>query len=492
MSSNLNESVPTSTEVLTDTTSQFEVKTAKTLATQYFMNTHTSTEAARRELYRLGIKTSYNDKVMIFSTLHTIKNQMNNAYVQECNGLVLEQKTWKPLVVPPRRLRFNIDTDISNRFLHQGIYHIYKVEDGTCFNMYYYDGRWIISTAKGYDMNHTTWENGTYQDAVSDCLERLGLTWESFTDQLDKSYCYSFGFKHPMFHKFRENLSIPLYKIWFIQSVDLDSSKSSYLWSSDKSPIAIINNQTLLQNPIGNLRELYKSASSSVDDFLNNGNVCYGYILRSVNFELTGYHSDLFIESSLMRAIRKFWYENAIIDQCHKNKWSKEKIVTLYSFLDSENYELFQLLFPQYNATMQQYAEELNSITNNMVLLARESPVTDLKYEHAARLLLQSFKDNVKFNFSNTSDDKLKKIFYEYSCDTSSLEILYEVFNNTIQMENTTQTDILQTNVVLDESPEPNDSPTLNFNQINLSEENNTEYTDETLHIPMNNNQGSE
>ena len=55
----------------------------------------------------------------------------------------------------------------------------------------------------------------------------------------------------------------------------------------------------------------------------NNPNVCYGFILRSVNDSITKTHSDLFIESSLMKYIRKTWYENNTIKQCHENKWNK-------------------------------------------------------------------------------------------------------------------------------------------------------------------------
>ena len=422
----------------------------RTMSTQYFMSLHFDFESARRELYRLGIKTSYNSEVMIFSTMHTARNQMNLAYLQECNGLILEQKTWRPLVVPPRSLRFNIDTDASNRFLHQGLYHIYKAEDGTCFNMYYYGGKWVISTAKGYDMNNAVWENTTYQSAVVDCLSSIGLSWDTFTNQLDKKHCYSFGFKHPSFHKFWESSKTPLYKIWFIQSVDLNISNDTYLWSSDKSPIAIMKTQEVLRNPIGNLRELYKSAKDSINAFLTTGSVCYGYILRSVNFASTGQHSDLFIESDLMRAIRKTWYENSVIDLCHKNKLCKEHIITLSSFLDNNGLELFQLLFPQYYKRMQFFSEVIGKLTDNMISIVREksqcvtsndldekkadNSVTDEKkavdnvmYNKVAEILLQSFKNCCHFNVEDTNDVFLKKAFYGFCCHPSNLDNMYEL-----------------------------------------------------------------
>jgi hypothetical protein len=48
-----------------------------------------------------------------------------------------------------------------------------------------------------------------------------------------------------------------------------------------------------------------------------------------------------------------------------------------------------------------------------------------LKY---AKLTLQSFRDNVKYNLSNKSKLELKKIFYEYICHTDLLELLVEYF----------------------------------------------------------------
>jgi hypothetical protein len=418
------------------------------LATQYFMSTHSNITDACSELYSLGIKTSFNDDLMIFSTQHTSKNNINNTYAQECNGLILEKDTWKPLVVPPRSLRFNIDTDASNKFLHQGLYHIYKAEDGTCFNMYFRNsgevsnndsketGRWVISTARGYDMNNVKWDSKTYQEIIAECLERIGLTWETFTSQLNVNHCYSFGFKHPSFHKFFEGKDTPVYKIWFIQSVNLETDSEKYLWASDKSPIAIINNQEVYAGPVGNLRELYKLASCALDDFIGVGTVCYGFILRSANFEQTEYHSDLFIESILMRTIRKFWYENTIISKCHKNNWTKEKTITLYAFLDTSNYELFRLLFKQYTNEMDQYAVMLNDITNLMVRLVKEPSVLEIedqkgemteqtrKYLETSKNLLQSFKDNIRYNINNKSADQLKKAFYEFNCHPNSLEFL--------------------------------------------------------------------
>jgi hypothetical protein len=396
----------------------------KTLATEFFMRGHADVNSARQELLRMGIKTSYDTNVMIFSTLHSNKNVLSNAYAQESNGLVLEQKTSKPLVVPPRSLRFNIDTDASNRFLHQGLYHVYRVQDGTCFNLYHYHGSWVISTSKGYNMNNICWDGASYQQIVTECLEAIGLTWDTFTEQLDKTRCYSFGFKHPSFHKFFEGSDSPIYKIWFIQSVNLDENSSEYLWASDKTPIGIIEPQVTHMGPVNNLKELYKIASCALENFMANNEVNYGFILRSVNFEATGFHSDLFVESSLMRAIRRFWYENNLIDMCHKNKWPKEMAITLNAYLDSSTYEMFLLMFKQYTDTLASYSGIVQSVVLGMIELSKNRNADIAQTNSVAASMLQSFTDTTKHNLASKSDEEKRKIFTHYVCHPSSLELL--------------------------------------------------------------------
>lgn len=396
----------------------------KTLATEYFMKKATDTNSARQELLRLGIKTSYDPNVMIFSTLHSSRNVFNNVYTQECNGLVLEQKTWKPLVVPCRSLRFNIDTETSNKLLHQGLYHIYRVQDGTCFNMYFYNGEWVVSTAKGYNMNAVSWSGGkTYKEVIVECLERIGLTWETFTAQLDQKFCYSFGFKHPLMHKFREGGDSDIYRIWFIQSVNLNQESNQYLWASDRTPIAIIESQSLHNEPINNLKELYKSASCALEDFAASGKVNYGFILRSVNFETTGYHSDLFIESSLMRTIRQIWYENNIIDLCHKHQWDKEYAVTFNAYLDSSKIEVFNMLFPQYSEKVAYYADVVRDTVNNMVALSKSQDDAEKETSPAANLL-RAFVTSIKYNLATKSDAEKVKAFTSFVLHPASLEFL--------------------------------------------------------------------
>jgi hypothetical protein len=388
-------------------------KVENTLITQYFIKSHESFDAARYELYSMGVGSSYNNELSIYySAAKSI-----NAYTQECNGLILDKKTYKPYVVPPRTLRFNISTEDANKYLHQGLYYIYHAEDGTVFNLYFKD-KWNISTTKGMHMNDIKWDgNETYQELITEILESIGLSWSSFTAQLNKSHCYSFGFKHYKFHKFLPNM-----KIWFIQSVNLEEG-DNYLWATDKSPFANIEAQKRFETPINNIKELYKKSSTALNDFLEKKEVNYGYILRSVNYEVTGYHSDLLIESSLMKFIRNTWYDKPIINECRARGVSKELTITLAMFLNDEKRSTFLKLFPQYIPTFDIYSELLSNVVNN------------LSYKSTNEVLNKTTKDlEVSFKELGMNANANIDAFKEFVKHPASIDYLLPYYQNNIEI----------------------------------------------------------
>lgn len=427
---------------------EIDAKLQGTLITSHFMHEmKASTDAesfekARQTLYAMGIKTSYDETRIIFSTMQSHKTQLANAYAQECNGLILERGTWKPLMVPPRSLRFNIDTNQSNKYLHQGLYNVYLANDGTCFNMYWHNDTWCISTAKGYAMNDMKWDGKTYQELITECLAQMNISWDTFTSKLNKNSCYSFGFKHPQFHRFGEGLSTPIYRVWFIQSVNTDIKCENYLWATDESPIPAIQGQTPYCKSISSLQDLYKRSAIALDAFFKTGDVCYGFILRSVNFEVTGYHSDLFIESALLRQIRRIWYENNIIKYCHANQHSKEKVITLNAFLDNGVYEVFLRLFPQYIELFRSYSDVVQQIVTDMINNSRNTTQAATPtavsstsanrltaIELAAHHALTLFTEKVKYNLENKTDDQKRRVFSEFLTSHEHFELLLGCIN---------------------------------------------------------------
>jgi hypothetical protein len=245
-------------------------------------------------------------------------------------------------------------------------------------------------------------------------------------------------------------------KLWFIQSVVTDELSETYLWASDQTPIELIPTQERYTTPVLALKDLYRKVRSALEDYLATGEVCFGFILRSVNPGLTKNHSDLFIESSLMCTIRRFWYENSIIEQCHKNGWNMEKAVTLNAYLNTKNRDVFTKLFPQYAQTFQTYAVEIGKIvslmvdvgqnklddvidvpvndiavdpTSNVVNVAVAGPVPDPTNPNTltkitANKFLKMFRSTVQYSIAESNSKELAAIYESYVCHPDSLGML--------------------------------------------------------------------
>jgi hypothetical protein len=408
---------------------QIQPVAQKTTVTGHLMKT-VAFEEGRNLLHQLNVKCNYDDNVIIYYPVQRNKPYHTNEYVRECNGLILSRNGYKPLVVPPRTLISNINTDICNNYLHQGYYHIYKVNDGTCFNLYYFAERWFISTNKGFDMNHVKWGNKTYQEIITECLNMYSLTWESFTSMLDINRCYSMGFKHPNFHKFLGKSENQIKSLWFIQSVVTDEKSEQYLWASDKSPFEDIPNQEFYTKVVNNFTELYKISMNALNNYNKTGEICYGFILRSVDSNITNNYSDLLIESSLLKSIRKFWYSNYIIEACHKNKWEKDQTILLNAYLNIETRSMFTKLFPQYSSVYNRYTilfKELIAIMVNNTVSPSKSINLDnsinKKYDMLANKFITEFKKQLSFDLSNYEISKVYTIYYNYVCHPRFLNV---------------------------------------------------------------------
>ena len=343
-------------------------------------------DKARKFFYSRNIKTSYDveakNRRIIFSYLPN-KNKNMDSYTQECNGLILEAGTWKILTYPPNILFNNIDTNVCNNYLTRGLYNIYKAEDGTCFNLYYYNNKWCISTSKGYEMNTVLWNSElTYQQIIEQILKKYKHTWDSFCSSLNKNNSYSFGFKHPEFHPFWEGKTEPIMKLWFIQSVNLNTEDKFYLWANDKKPPIDIPLQEICLERIHNIKDLYRNVYKAYNNFIKYNKCLYGYILRSNNPSETGLHSNLLLESSLMRLLRKSWYDNKIVKFCNNNKQDRKKIIPLFAYLDNNSKSTFLQLYPIYKKQFDLFDTKINKLVNNIYSLYNETELKNIKEEN--------------------------------------------------------------------------------------------------------------
>lgn len=400
-------------------------------------------EHARRSLYEQGIKSSYDGKRMIFS--RTNRNQ--NTSIYDANGLVLDMNTWKELAVPPSSLSCFINKGNANKGLSEGKYTIYKAQDGTMVTLYYYNNEWVISTSNNFAMNNMKWNGGkTYQQLIEDCLinfkeqnktvnkdihnekkvvdekqttdekkndeksnekntnnkndndeKKDSNEWTNFTNKLNKEHSYTFGFKHPDMHPFFEGKD-PIYNIWFIQAIKLEDLTNAAL------PFDLPT-QTKVEG-INDIGLLFHYAKYALDKYLEKKEVNYGYILRSSDSK----YKSLFVESTLMKTIRKLQYDNPLITTCHENKYDKQHFLALNAYMDQESFSLYRVIFSQYSSIYNTLDKYFNQIADIMAGTKCEiKTLSDI-----ASSLLNKFNRHVKINIMSKTMEQRKGIYRSY------------------------------------------------------------------------------
>ncbi len=405
----------------------------------------------RAELYKYGILSTYeafktgqpaqeskstdaksNDR-MIF---YTSKNQrfVNGTETPElwveANGLIINTTTLKPVVIPPVSLMHNIDATPINAHLINGLYDIYPANDGTTINLYYWEPlkSWRISTSRSMDATDSNWGATTYSDILEELLFAANGTLEVFYKSLDKSKCYTFGFKHPSMHSFYEGADKPVYKMWFIQSANRETSKVSYipdnLVQAEQFAKFTIRGQAVVSGKsTPQLDDLTSDANTAMAKFLETGEVSYGYILKSRDTAKTGVNSNILLESSLLQKIRHLYYHSNYNEIAKQMNYDREKFTIVHSYLNMNTHTPFIQLFPQYAP---QY-KQLGGITTQFVksVMAYAIAQYERKNVSADETTVHMYESLNKQYSLNPQDKNLVKVISSYILTTNFVDVYY-------------------------------------------------------------------
>jgi hypothetical protein len=316
----------------------------------------------RKQIYKKGILSSCNDNDsrMVFYASKNQRFTNSDLLKLECNGLVLDTHTHKLLVIPQLLCKSNINPDVINKHLNNGLYDIISIDDGTVINLYHWNNKWCISTARSYDLTHKKWGTLTYKEVVKSIL---GDNEEKFYDTLDKSRCYTFGVKHKNIHPFKEDNKISINKIWFIQSVSLETKEISIKFENDLN----ILESKYASFQTRNVKDLFPLLEKSLHDFMyktQNTEINYGFILRSKDNKKTGENSNILLESSLLQNIRNLYYHSNFNKISQEMGYARDTYTLIYSYLDINRHSVFKILFPQYLPSF----KTLNTITNDLII----------------------------------------------------------------------------------------------------------------------------
>lgn len=298
------------------------------------------------QLNKKGIKCHYDpptsdeSRVLLYSNRF---NADNYELARECNGLIMDysdKKSWPVVCRPPDLANARWDPIAVEKNMDE--YDVYCARDGTVINLYYYNGKWCISTARGLDMGPLDWCGINYQKCWDSMCKKYALDVKQF----DVSTTYTFGFSHPKIHIYNG-----VEEMWFISAKKTDGAR---VW---RSPFDVKDSKENLPNQELAPKMTYEKMMVALE---SNDN--YGFILRSNDVKKTGFNSTLYLESALMKKIRTHLYDRGLVDTAPE-KYDRMKHLVLYSWLagDARSKE-FVTMFPRFAADHERFDTELQEL----------------------------------------------------------------------------------------------------------------------------------
>lgn len=253
---------------------------------------------------------------------------------------------------------------------------VIPINDGTTITMYWFQNRWVYSTIISYDYGSMSWSDDiTNGDIIDDAFTECKFD----VSALNKTKCYTVGFKGST-HQFLEGTSKPVYKMWFIRSVDVSSLNkwiqtkyspdnetvfSSFESTSDDIGIPLQSESKL------SLDSILKSNAIAYDTFIKTGVVDYGYIVYNNNIPYL-------MESDLYRHIRYIFYD-CPVPGSHRDRRrgnnsdinmypiDRQKFCILHAVLSSRHSAIFLKLFPQFAAEVDYIKDQLLTMHKSLV-----------------------------------------------------------------------------------------------------------------------------
>ena len=159
-----------------------------------------NTENFRNTLYKKGIMSKYyeEDKLLQVYTKFEESNGTNKLK-NECRSLIID-------VDDKKIVSYTCNTPICNvEAMNYMLKHntsemfISKCYEGTLMTLFNNKDKWYLSTRRCLNSKDSVWNDSSHHDLFLEVLNEDGYeTLDSFTDKLNKNYCYNFILIHHM------------------------------------------------------------------------------------------------------------------------------------------------------------------------------------------------------------------------------------------------------------------------------------------------------
>jgi hypothetical protein len=336
----------------------------------------------------------------------------NRSCAFEFQGTILshtEGSHYKAISVPPPPPVTQYQSKILYKNFDKNT-NIIKANDGTTVTLYYFKSKWVISTHRGFDVNtYICVAQKTYQDIIDEVLKQ----YPNFSyNNLDTSKCYTFGFNHSDFHPFMENReykeeSKNNVRAWFIQSVDLNKfnlSDPSYKSYTDDIGLPI-------QNTVAyqTLKQLFYITNNAYIDYVKNGTVNYGYLIKIGSRQYL-------VESSLLKNIRQIFYSNKFNQL--EDGLDTRKYIIINSFLDTNRHVIFKTLFPQYIPMFDMMMKKMDALVQAIVCIYSYKDTTTFTPKNIVEIIAYELHTHI-----------VKTVSLNNLCEKNITDIMHFVYN---------------------------------------------------------------
>lgn len=378
----------------------------------------------------------------------------DSALRYECNGLVVDARTWRALAVPPGAFNPRANTRMVDTLLADSLYDIVRVDDGTIVTLYCWahpvEGPvWALASSGGYDVSSLRWLGElTYAGVFHDLATRIypafaeaaglslvtrpgGVTRLAFT-HLNPACCYTVGFRHHAFHP----LTADPERMWQVQCTDLSGELPRVAYGGaglPHIPAQHVLSDAELAAALGQapltceaLRALGRDALDVACAFIGRiaagaapmpaagaplpAPLAYGFILRTRDPARTGEHGDVLLETPLLARVRKIVYERAPL-AVRDNLTSADRLEynAMRAFLTAGDRADFRALYPGWNSRLDQFEQFVNNVVSMIIHALRQRAMAPASREPsmrtptgqvAAALLdhIRQFEDLATFN----------------------------------------------------------------------------------------------
>ena len=385
---------------------------------RYFMSMMKQNNIDVRNEDISSIDGSYRGRVILS---YNRDNHIMNQLQTECNGLILDGQEWIILVYPPARINYRASSYDIDMSLRERTHEIFKMEDGTTFNIYRWnDGKtpiWCIGTMNAFDVTNYKWMGDkTYAENIFQVASKYPEFVESsglellddgrlFFNNLNPDRCYSFGFR---IHDFHPLINDPE-KIWYVQTFDKETRRvihDNIFNVPVQTQVPIMDITTENHKYARIMREKCHDHWLNYSRFSSSEYIHYGYIIKDKRAHARNPHSIMIIESEMYANIKSIIYN--VDDVCTDND-NRMEIQVLRAFLNPAKHDMYVKLYPHNTSYFKKYESFINDIIyvlsevdegnrklynsydRNMKILI------DALYEHVSRYLREVYNKESRY-----------------------------------------------------------------------------------------------